>query len=263
MKAGIVMLTQLGVLPALIAALSLAGWAAPAVADPFVGPPICSSTGTAISGLHRNLTIRGNAYVAKGTTLIVVGHLRIAPRACLDAFTLGTVHVWGNVSVGRGATFALGCTPEALPPPSPCGHTTTADTVDGNINADRPLTLILDGDLIYGRVFSWGGDDPTLGNPALSFVVKDNHIGRDLILMHWRGAWIGALRNTIGGNAVIFGNVGTRPSAAGLPDSTEIGGNTVAGNLICLYNTPPAQIGDSHAALNTVYGRKIGECAHL
>jgi hypothetical protein len=52
----------------------------------------------------------------------------------------------------------------------------------------------------------------------------------------------------------------------GVPDSNEVVSNTINGNLICLGNTPAAQIG--HAALegggpNTVGGRKIGECAGL
>jgi hypothetical protein len=51
-----------------------------------------------------------------------------------------------------------------------------------------------------------------------------------------------------------------------VPDSTEVVSNHISGNLICMGNSPPAQIGD--AALegggpNTVSGHKIGECAGL
>ena len=49
-----------------------------ASADPFEGPPICSSAGTALSGSYGNLTVTGNAYVAKGTTLNVWGNLTLA-----------------------------------------------------------------------------------------------------------------------------------------------------------------------------------------
>ena len=42
-------------------------------------------------------------------------NLTIAPSACLDAFTLGTVTVGGNVSVEQGAILALGCDPRWNP----------------------------------------------------------------------------------------------------------------------------------------------------
>ena len=42
---------------ALCALLSVSVWAASAVADPFAGPPICSSAGTALAGTYGNLTV--------------------------------------------------------------------------------------------------------------------------------------------------------------------------------------------------------------
>ena len=255
-----------GALPALCMALSLGTWTAPAAADPFAGPPICSSAGAALSGLHGNLTIRGNAYVADGTTLTVNGSLTLAPGACLDAFTLGTVDVAGNVFVGKGAVLALGCSPGSLGPPipqAPCYLTTTNDTVGGNIIAARALTMYLDGDQITGSVISIGGGNRLLSDPSLSFPIKDNTIGGGLIINNWRGAWVGALRNTVGGSVLITDNVGTRLGATGQPDSTEVGSNTISGDLICLHNTPHAQIGDSPTGPNTVHGRKIGECKNL
>ncbi len=253
-------------LPGLCVMLSLWLWAGSAVADPNAGPPICSSAGTAISGTYRNLTISGNAYVAAGTTLTVNGNLKLAPGACLDAFTLGTVNVAGNVSVDKGAVLALGCTPGSLGPPipqPPCGTTTTKDIVGGSIIADQPLTMYLDGDLIFGNVLSQGGGDPTLSDPSLSFPVKDNTIGGNLIVHDWQGAWVGALRNTVGGNVMISKNVGTRLGDSGQPDSTEVGSNIVIGDLNCQNNSPAAQIGDSPTGPNTVYGHKIGECKEL
>ncbi|MBV9047606.1 MAG: hypothetical protein JOY58_05030, partial [Solirubrobacterales bacterium] len=44
-------------------ALALAAWTAPAMADPIVGPPICSGPTTPIAGKYRNLEIKGNRYV--------------------------------------------------------------------------------------------------------------------------------------------------------------------------------------------------------
>ncbi len=130
---------------------------ATAAADPTAGPPICTSAGAALSGSHQNLIITGNTYVASGTTLVVNGNLILAGGSCLDAFTLGTVHVGGNVLVGKGAIFALGCTPGSIGPTPPCNTQTTNDTVGGNIIADQPYTMYLDGDTVRGNVISIGG----------------------------------------------------------------------------------------------------------
>ena len=45
------------------------------------------------------------------------------------------------------------------------------------------------------------------------------------------------------------------------PDSTEVVSNVITGNLTCLGNSPPAQIGDSGGSANTVGGMKLGQCA--
>jgi hypothetical protein len=84
-----------------VLALMLAVTAPIAAADPFAGPPICSSAGKVLLGNQGNLTITGNAYVPRGATLNVQGTLRLEPGACLDAFTLSTVHVGGSVLVGH------------------------------------------------------------------------------------------------------------------------------------------------------------------
>jgi hypothetical protein len=50
------------------------------------------------------------------------------------------------------------------------------------------------------------------------------------------------------------------------PDSTEVVSNTIGGQLICLGNTPQAQIGDAAeegGGPNTVGKHKLGECAGL
>jgi hypothetical protein len=245
---------------AVLAPLALAQGAS---ADPTVGPPICSSAGTAISGSHNNLTIAGNAYVASGTTLNVRGNLQIASGACLDAFTLGTVKVSGNVTVDKGAILALGCSPGSIGPVPPCGTTTTSDTVGGNIVASQPLTMYLDGDTVRGNVSSsGGGPGPTL-DPYINFPIKENLIDGNLTVSGWEGAWFGVLRNSVRGNVVLEDNVGLTIGELGTPDSTEVVTNTISGNLVCLGNNPAAQVGDSGGAPNVVSGRKIGQCAAL
>lgn len=244
-----------------------------AKADP-VAAPICGSNeatvGTVLTGSYRNLTVNGVAYVPNGATLTVSGNLTLAAGACLDAFSTGTVQVGHNVAVGVGATLALGCAPGSNGPPplAPCFFTTTHDIVGGNITADQPLTMYLTAVTVGGNVVSSGGGFST---PGLSFPVKDMSIQGNLVLQGWHGgpgAWIGALRNDVGGNVVVVGNVGYRPGDSGANDSTEIVGNTVGGNLICQANTPAANYGDAFGEApgngpNTVGHHALGECAGL
>ncbi|HEU0193955.1 MAG TPA: hypothetical protein VFQ71_07140 [Gaiellales bacterium] len=239
-------------------ALVLAVFAASAAADPHAGPPICSHAGKSVSGTHRNLTIRGNAFVRHGRTLRVRGNLTIARGACLDAFTLGTVHVGGNILVSRGATLALGCTPNSIGPVPPCGTHTTNDTVRGSIIANHAMTMYLDGDWIGRNVISHGGG-PGLHGPFLNFPVKDNTIGGRLVMTGWRGGWIGAIRNTVAGNLRFSRNASVQD-----PDSNEVQTNTVGGNLVCWRNSPPTHVNPDDGGLpNTVSGSKIGQCSGL
>jgi hypothetical protein len=254
-------------------AVGLVATTGTASADP-TAAPICGSTeatdGTALSGSYHNLTISGIAYVPDLATLTVSGNLTLAPGSCLDAFSLGTVHVGHNVKVGPGATLALGCAPGSNGPPgiAPCFYTVTDDTVGGNITANQPETMYLTAVTVGGNVVSNGGGFST---PGLSFPVKNMNIRGNLILQGWQGgpgAWIGALRNEVGGNVVISKNVGYRPGENNPNDSTEVVGNTVGGNLICHNNTPAALYGDAYDPTigngpNIVGHKAIGECANL
>jgi hypothetical protein len=243
--------------------VALAVWVPPATADPTAGPPICPGPASGVvpvTGSYGNLTITGNRYVASGTTLTVRRNLTIAPGACLDAFTLGTVAVGGNVHVDRGAILGLGCTPGSLGPPldqPPCNGQTTNDTVGGNIVASQPLTMYLDGDTIHGNVISNGGGPGLIPNPFVfvTFPIKDNTIGGNLIFQGWQGGWAGAIRDTVGGNLIFSRNMSVLD-----PDANEVVTNTISGNLICQGNSPAVQVGDSGGSPNNVGGRKIGQC---
>jgi hypothetical protein len=254
-------------------ASALVGTSGIAGADP-TAAPICGSSeataGTALSGDYHNLTINGIAYVDNGATLNVSGNLTLAAGACLDAFSTGTVHVGHNVTVGSAATLALGCAPGSNGPPpiAPCFFTTTDDTVGGNITADSPLTMYLTAVTVGGNVVSNGGGFST---PGLSFPVKNMNIAGNLVLQGWHGgpgAWIGALRNKVGGNEIVSNNAGFRPGETNPNDSSEVVGNTVSGNLICQNNVPAAHYGDAYDPAigngpNTVNHQAIGECASL
>jgi hypothetical protein len=246
-----------GVVTVIISAFALS--VSPAMADPTY-VPLCSSENTAVSGTYHNLTITGNEYVPSGSSLTVTGHMTVAPGACLDAFSLGTVKVGGNILVDKGATLALGCSPGALGPPfpqPPCGFQTTSDTVGGNIIADQPLTMYLTAVTIDGNVISNGGGPGPVYNPYINYPIKENTIGGNLIVQGWQGAWVGALRNTVGGNVIFSRNISANP------DSTEIATNSIHRNLICMGNSPVPQYGDSGGTPNTVAGHEIGQCAGL
>lgn len=245
------------------ALLAFGAWGSAATADPTAGPKICPGTETAIAGHYGDLRIRGDRYVASGTTLKVRGDLTIARGSCLDAFTLGTVKVRGNVRVEPGAILALGCTPGSIGPVPPCNTTTTNDTVGGDIFANHALTMYLDGDTIGGNLISIGGGPGPVLNPYVNFPIKDNTIHGNVFVFGWKGAWFGFLRNVVDRNVVLIRNVGVTIGDLGTPDSTEVVTNTISGNLVCLGNQPPAQIGDSGGTPNTVGGRKVGQCADL
>jgi hypothetical protein len=224
-----------------------------AAADPTY-IPICPSLGTSLSGtVNGNLTVTGNAYVDNGANLTVNGNLTLAPGSCLDAFSLGTVHVQGNILVKQGATLGLGCGPGAVGPGPPCNGTSTDDTVGGSIIANQPLTMYLTALTVGGNVISTGGGPGA--SAFLNFPIKDSDIGGNLIVQGWQGGWSGALRNTVHGNLIYSGNGSVQD-----PDSTEAVQNTVFGNIICQNNNPAVQFGDSGAAPNTVYGNAIGQC---
>src|SRR5579875_2060792 len=110
------------------AALAVGLFTVSATAASSAEPGICPAKATAVTGTYGSLTITGNMFVPKRSTLNVAGTLTIAPGACLDAFTLGTVHVGGDIKVGRDAILALGCTPYSIGPGQPpCFNDTTKD----------------------------------------------------------------------------------------------------------------------------------------
>jgi hypothetical protein len=239
----------------LCAMCALGVLAAPAAADPTSGPPICSSAGTALSGHYRrDLRLTGNNYVAAGATLTVRGNLEIAPGACLDAYSTGTVNVRGNVLVARNAILALGCAPNVDLLPVPCGSTTTDDTIGGNLFALDPYTMYLTADTINGNLVSVGGGPGAPPAPFVNFPIKQMVIHGNVLISGWNGGWFGLLRNVVNGNVVVRNNV------ASDPDANEVVTNTVGRNLICYGNSPAVQFGDSGGSPNEVSGFAFGEC---
>ena len=225
------------------------------------GSTTCNNT-TLGSNSYGSVTVMGTCQVALGSNITINGDLTLSDGSVFAGFTPSTVHVTGNVKVGKGALLQM-------------GYGTETDVVDGNINANQPLNVELGFVTIHGNVVSNGGGPGT--DAFLNFPLKNNTIDGNLIVHGWQGGWFGLLRNTVGGN-IDVSNVasvlhqtpdscgeGTAPPCTGTapgpdPDSTEIVDNTVGGNVICQNNVPAAQVGDSGGGPNIVSGNKIGEC---
>jgi hypothetical protein len=239
------------------------------------------SAGDVAPGTYEGLIVTGNCTIKSGPVTIN-GNVTVADGAYLNAGWLGTrLTINGNVMVGKGATLGLGCAffyndcgVMPGPPPPPWGGVGNV-TVNGSIIAARALTIYLDSTIVHGNVVVNGGGDATMvdhppAEDGLVLPIKDNVIDGNLIVHGWAGAWFGILRNRVGGNVIASHVVGTRVGSevpyVGVPDSTEIGTNTIGGNLLCFDNTPHAQIADAAlegAVPNTVSGNKVGECSGL
>jgi hypothetical protein len=217
------------------------------------------SGGTIPAGTYSSLTVTGTCLFGPGT-LTVNGNLTVRPGAILNdhvASSFGvTVHVGGNVLVGKGGVVGLG-NYNPVPP-----HVSAV--VDGNVIANEPQTLYLGGMTIHGNLISTGGS-----GPGRNFPIKDDQIDGNVILQGWSGLWFGLIRTHVGGNVHIARMSGTQTGLPGtefegILDSTEVVSNTIGGNLICQRNSPAAQVGDAAedgGGPNTVGGHKLGECA--
>ncbi len=229
-----------------------------------------------LGGTYRGFTVTGTCMIARDAVVQIDGNLVIRPGASLDdhgaeAWMNGEIHVTGNIHVEKGAVLGLGWNaPEGTLGP---------DTVGGNIVANQPLALQIGNVTIGGNLVSRGGGVlSTSADDFRNFPVKDNVIHGNLVVQGWTGGWIGMIRNTIDGNAIIANNRSWSSDAGPGTDedSTEVQGSdlsafggpvipqTIGGNLICHGNLPAAQVNPADGgAPNVVGGRKIGECASL
>ncbi len=233
--------------------------------------PGSTCAGGTITGTYGSVTVTGNCQTVGDVT--INGDLTIADGAVLNNHASGSPYMFenviinGNIQVGKGAVLGLG----SYGGPGIRTHT----VVNGNINANQPLDLYLSGITVHGSVNSNGGGPGA--SQFLNFPTKDNTIDGNLIVQGWTGGWIGALRNTVGGNLDFSKNStvvhetpdgcgeGTAPACTsfapgGDPDSSEVVDNVIGGNLICHDNSPAVQVGDTNGGPNTVSGNKLGEC---
>ena len=255
--------------PLFLAVAALVGLAVGGATAAGKAPTSGSCSGGDIGdGSYANYTVTGDCTVPDGVTLTISGNLTLKPGATFDAVHMSTVSVGGNILVGKGALLGLGCTPASNSPfYAPCSDTTpTTDVVGGNIVADQPLTMYIDGDTIHGSLVSNGGG-PGPSGPFLNLPIKDNSIGGNLVVQGWHGGWWGVIRNDVGGNVIVANNesVVTEGGPGTDSDANEIQSNfSIGGNLICHGNSPHAQINPADGGgPNVVGGKKIGECAGL
>lgn len=211
--------------------------------------------GTIPAGTYDGLVVTGTCAFAAGSVTIN-GNVDVANGAILNDHAgspATTTRINGNVAVGKGAVLGLG----TYAP----GSTHDVAVVNGNINANQPASLYITRTTVHGNVVSNGG-----GDPERNFPIKDDTIDGNLVIHGWSGLWLGVIRDTVGGNVIVSHTAGTQTGEdefEGILDSTEVATNVIGGNLICVGNTPAAQIGDSGGTLNTVSGNKLGECADL
>ena len=226
------------------------------------GSATCSG-GTIAAGTYSSLKVTGVCSFGGGT-VTVTHNLVVAAGASLNdhaASPTTTVHVGGNVLVGKGGILGFGTyNPSA-------SHDSV---VDGNVIANQPLSLYISFATIHGNLISHGGGGGVTGQ-FRNYPTKDNTIDGNAVIMGWTGGWIGFIRNHVGGNVIFSKNKSVinglvDPPVAGQvdSDSSEVMTNVIGRNLICQGNTPKAQVNpDDGGQPNTVSGRKIGQCAGL
>jgi hypothetical protein len=110
---------------------------------------------------------------------------------------------------------------------------------------------------VTGNVSEYGGGpgltcgpDPVCGfGPFSDF--EDNTIGGNLTISGLQTCWLGALRDTVGGNFTANGNTSADPDGNELISS-------IAGNMSCSSNSPVVQFGDSFGVSNLASVRLRG-----
>jgi hypothetical protein len=116
-------------------------------------------------------------------------------------------------------------------------------------------TVLLNGITVTGNVVlaGGGGDIP--------WSIKNNMIGRNLIVGGVTADWLGVLFNTVGGNVVLTNITATDPGDPGR--LVFVVRNVVGKNLFCMGLMPGVSGGFAPGEVNTVGGHALGQCASL
>lgn len=247
------------------AALVLAGGPALAIGSSHHSPRGYTCTGGEItSGDYASITVTGECTVPSGAVINVAGSVKVKAGAQLDAQTSpSTITVGNNVTAAAGSLLGLGCQPpeytgnsaHVCAEPDEAGHSTI--TVNGNVTAIGSAVVLLNGITVDGNVTVIGG-----GSEFIPWSIKNNTIGRNLTIRGQTTNWLGALFNTVGGNAKLV-DITLTEDHPGASQSVYIVRNNVGRNLICLRLAPGVSGGFVPGSVNVVGGRAIGQCASL
>lgn len=259
-----VMATRLRVLGTLVVAGALAVSGGPASAGEshkHRPMPYTCTGGEIPSGNYARITVTGACEVAAGAVIRVVGNVKVAAGAELDAqMAPSTITVGGNVTGARGSFVGLGCQPPSATGNSaheceadPVGQSTI--TIRGDVTASNALLVALNGITVKGNVTLTGGGGPNYWS------IKNNTIGRNLTVSGQTVAWIGVMFNEIGRNATLTHITvnDEHPDAPGV----YIVRNTVGRNLSCWGLVPGVSGGFDPTAVNVVGRHATGQCAAL
>ena len=206
--------------------------------------------------------VRGNLAIAPGGALLAIFALNDKTHKGFSSLT-----VKKNVTVGKGATLALGCEPNFFTCADDKGKTPTLQsrgTIGGTLAAAKPLGLLVHNSSIAGSVTERGGGGGLSCTPTGIFTLfqspvysdyEDNIFGDSVSVTQVHSCWLGLLRNTVIGTLTFSSN------KMADPDANEVLHNYVNRSLTCQANTPAVQYGDSGSAPNAVKGPASGECS--
>lgn len=235
------------------------------------------SPGILGSGTYGSVTVTGFCYVPPGSTIVISSGLTVTSAGFLDASGLfdqffgvpaptcdrsmtirGGATVWPGGSLILGDGEGSGCVPNT--------HT----VVNGGLNANGAIDLVIHGVVVNGGLSSIGGGDHgpcDFGAPTgpTYLAVEDSQINGGATIAGYNACWLGFARNHIDGRVTLMNNV------LDDPDAMEIITNTVNGGLACSGNSPApkasvegATPSDPRIPLpNTVTGRETGQCVGL
>jgi hypothetical protein len=243
-------LKPLLVITVIVGALALTSGSASAADD------LTCNGGVIAPGTYQSINVNGSCSIPAGP-VEVLGNIFVNSGGVLDAAHDADLTVHGVILVFQGGALMLGCTPEVGCDTPPDVH------VHGSVIAIFPLAVLIHGVTVDGTVLITGGSGGVncdlhaeLGGGPAYVTVEDSTVG-NVIINGYQGCWLGTFRNWVAGSIIIQGN------QLAHPDATEVTDNNVAGSLICLGNSPQAQVGDSMGGPNIVTGAKIGECSVL
>lgn len=247
---------------AIAATLSLSAIPASAVSPRAAQPANYTCTGGEIpSGTYANVSVTGPCTVGLGAVIEIAGNVTVAAGASLDAqIASATISIGRNVTASQGSFLGLGCQPPSYTGNS--AHPCTVDpegisdiTVGGSVTATGAMAVMLNGITVRGNVTLTGGGSP------IPWSIKNNAIDGNLTITGQRTEWLGALFNTIGGNATLT-NIALSDPHPGAP-GVYIVRNNIARNLTCTALTPGVSGGFVPGSVNVVGGNATGQCADL